>query len=117
MQFADLGPVVIDEQHRFGVSSVQHSPPSRLPGLGHVLVTATPIPRTVAITVFGDLDVSVLRELPTGRRQSRPMSCPRSRSPVTWSARGNGCAKRWSRAAGVRRVPADHKCRVKLSRP
>jgi ATP-dependent DNA helicase RecG len=67
VQFADLGLVVVDEQHRFGVeqraalSAKAGSPP-------HVLVmTATPIPRTVAMTVFGDLDTSTLSELPAGR--------------------------------------------------
>jgi len=67
VSFADLGLVVVDEQHRFGVEQRealrlkgQHPP--------HVLVlTATPIPRTVAMTVFGDLDVSTIRELPAGR--------------------------------------------------
>ena len=67
VQFADLGLVVVDEQHRFGVEQrdalrdkAKHSP--------HMLVmTATPIPRTVAMTVFGDMDTSVLRELPAGR--------------------------------------------------
>ena len=67
--FADLGLVVIDEQHRFGVE--QRAALTAKAGAGtrpHVLVmTATPIPRTVAITVFGDLDVSVLTELPAGR--------------------------------------------------
>lgn len=67
--FADLGLVVVDEQHRFGVEQraalVSKAPDGRRP---HVLVmTATPIPRTVAITVFGDLDISTLRELPAGR--------------------------------------------------
>ena len=68
VQFADLGLVVVDEQHRFGVeqraaltSKAADTPP-------HVLVmTATPIPRTVAMTVFGDLETSVLAELPAGR--------------------------------------------------
>jgi RecG-like helicase len=66
VQFADLGLVVIDEQHRFGVDQREAL---RLKGESpHVLVlTATPIPRTVAMTVFGDLDVSTLRELPKGR--------------------------------------------------
>ncbi|WP_299051837.1 ATP-dependent DNA helicase RecG [uncultured Nocardioides sp.] len=67
VSFADLGLVVVDEQHRFGVeqraalTDKAGTPP-------HVLVmTATPIPRTVAMTVFGDLETSVLAELPAGR--------------------------------------------------
>jgi ATP-dependent DNA helicase RecG len=67
VSFADLGLVVIDEQHRFGVEQRDalrgkaETPP-------HVLVmTATPIPRTVAMTVFGDLETSTLAELPAGR--------------------------------------------------
>jgi ATP-dependent DNA helicase RecG len=67
VEFADLGLVVVDEQHRFGVEqrdalrAKAEQPP-------HVLVmTATPIPRTVAMTVFGDLEVSTLTELPGGR--------------------------------------------------
>lgn len=68
VQFANLGFVVIDEQHRFGVAQraklwkKNTSPP-------HILVmTATPIPRTLAMTVYGDLDVSVIDELPPGRK-------------------------------------------------
>jgi ATP-dependent DNA helicase RecG len=67
VQFADLGLVVVDEQHRFGVEQrdALRAKGSRPP---HVLVmTATPIPRTVAMTVYGDLEVSTLRQLPSGR--------------------------------------------------
>jgi ATP-dependent DNA helicase RecG len=68
VQFADLGLVVIDEQHRFGVEQRDALRDKAGDGRPHVLVmTATPIPRTVAMTVFGDLDVSTLTELPGGR--------------------------------------------------
>lgn len=68
VEFADLGLIVIDEQHRFGVEQREAL---RLKGKlpPHVLtMTATPIPRTLAVTVFGDLDVSTLTELPAGRQ-------------------------------------------------
>ncbi|MGQ1784738.1 ATP-dependent DNA helicase RecG [Saccharicrinis sp. GN24d3] len=68
VEFKNLGMVIIDEQHRFGVAQraklwkKNHIPP-------HILVmTATPIPRTLAMTVYGDLDVSVIDELPPGRK-------------------------------------------------
>src|SRR5829696_92173 len=67
VDFADLGLVVVDEQHRFGVEQrdALRAKGNRPP---HVLVmTATPIPRTVAMTVYGDLETSALRQLPSGR--------------------------------------------------
>jgi ATP-dependent DNA helicase RecG len=65
--FADLGLVVVDEQHRFGVEQ-RDALRGKAAKPPHVLVmTATPIPRTVAMTVFGDLEVSTLSELPAGR--------------------------------------------------
>ena len=68
VQFADLGLVVIDEQHRFGVEQRDVLREKTAGSRPHVLVmTATPIPRTVAMTVFGDLEVSTLSELPAGR--------------------------------------------------
>jgi ATP-dependent DNA helicase RecG len=68
VQFADLGLVVIDEQHRFGVEQRDALREKTAGSRPHVLVmTATPIPRTVAMTVFGDLEVSTLSELPVGR--------------------------------------------------
>lgn len=68
VQFGNLGLVVIDEQHRFGVEQrAQMWQKNATPP--HVLVmTATPIPRTLAMTIYGDLDVSVIDELPPGRR-------------------------------------------------
>ena len=67
VDFLDLGLVVVDEQHRFGVEQ-RDALRAKAAVPPHVLVmTATPIPRTVAMTVFGDLDVSTLTELPAGR--------------------------------------------------
>ena len=67
VQFADLGLVVVDEQHRFGVEQ-RDALRTRGDRSPHLLVmTATPIPRTVAMTVFGDLEVSTLAEVPSGR--------------------------------------------------
>jgi ATP-dependent DNA helicase RecG len=68
VQFAELGMVVIDEQHRFGVEQRDALREKARAARPHVLVmTATPIPRTVAMTVYGDLDTSTLTELPAGR--------------------------------------------------
>ena len=79
--FVDLGLVVVDEQHRFGVEQRETlrrkgtTPP-------HVLVlTATPIPRTVAMTVFGDLDVSTIAELPLGRQGIETFIVPLGEKP------------------------------------
>jgi ATP-dependent DNA helicase RecG len=95
VQFADLGFVVVDEQHRFGVeqraaltAKAQASGSGRRP---HVLVmTATPIPRSVAMTVFGDLEVSTLREIPAGRSDVSTVVVDTRRNP-TWVDRA------WSR--------------------
>jgi len=68
VEFKDLGLIVVDEQHRFGVEQ-RDALKDKAQKPPHLLVmTATPIPRTVAMTVFGDLDVSTLRELPLGRQ-------------------------------------------------
>ena len=67
VEFKDLGLVVVDEQHRFGVEQ-RDALRAKGNSTPHVLVmTATPIPRTIAMTVFGDLDISTLHQLPSGR--------------------------------------------------
>jgi len=90
-QFFDLGLIVIDEQHRFGVEQREQlrqkadAPP-------HILVlTATPIPRTVALTSFGDLDVSTIHHLPEGRSGIHSFVVPTAEHP-SWEERA------WERA-------------------
>ncbi len=83
--FADLGLVVVDEQHRFGVEQRAALGAKAAGGARpHVLVmTATPIPRSVAMTVFGDLETSTLRELPAGRAEVSTVVVDVRRQP-TW---------------------------------
>ncbi len=83
--FADLGLVVVDEQHRFGVEQRETL---RAKGSSpHALVlTATPIPRTVAMTVFGDLDVSTIRTMPAGRAGIETFVAPVGEKPA-WFTR------------------------------
>ncbi|WP_249043259.1 ATP-dependent DNA helicase RecG [Georgenia thermotolerans] len=79
VQFADLGLVVIDEQHRFGVEQ-RDALRAKADASPHLLVmTATPIPRTVAMTSFGDLETSTLSELPAGRSGVETVVVPASR--------------------------------------
>lgn len=89
--FADLGLVVVDEQHRFGVEQREAL---RAKGSSpHALVlTATPIPRTVAMTVFGDLDTSVIRTMPKGRAGIESFVAPLSEHPGWFN-------RVWERAA------------------
>lgn len=91
-QFDDLGLVVIDEQHRFGVQQREQlrEGSGRVPHM--LLMTATPIPRTLAMTVFGDLDISTLHGLPGGRSPVQTFVVPAEERP-DWYARV------WSRIA------------------
>ncbi|HEY2906055.1 MAG TPA: ATP-dependent DNA helicase RecG [Vicinamibacterales bacterium] len=82
--FRQLGLVVIDEQHRFGV--LQRAT-LRTKGLHPdvLVMTATPIPRTLALTLYGDLDVSVIRDVPPGRLPIKTIAKPESRRDDVWS--------------------------------
>ena len=92
VQFADLGLVVVDEQHRFGVEQ-RAALAAKAATRPHVLVmTATPIPRSVAMTVFGDLETSTLRDLPAGRADVDTVVIDAKRNPA-WVARA------WQRVA------------------
>ncbi|AXT84579.1 ATP-dependent DNA helicase RecG [Aeromicrobium sp. A1-2] len=87
VQFAELGLLVVDEQHRFGVEQ-RAALVDRAEVTPHVLVmTATPIPRTIAMSVFGDLEVSTLRELPAGRQPIQTTVVPYAERPA-WLERG-----------------------------
>ncbi|TDT32949.1 ATP-dependent DNA helicase RecG [Naumannella halotolerans] len=92
VQFADLGLVVVDEQHRFGVEQ-RAALGTKAEQRPHVLVmTATPIPRTVAMTVFGDLEVSTLTEVPAGRAEVQTVA-------VDEQAHPNWVDRAWQRIA------------------
>src|SRR5208337_278506 len=106
VEFEKLGLVVVDEQHRFGVmqrlklmkksdearvvTGLRPVPPggdarrSADPEPDVLVMTATPIPRTLALTLYGDLDVSVLDELPPGRTPVVTRSVPDDRAPEVW---------------------------------
>ncbi|MGB9013098.1 MAG: ATP-dependent DNA helicase RecG [Aeromicrobium sp.] len=86
VQFAELGLLVVDEQHRFGVEQ-RAALADRAEVTPHVLVmTATPIPRTIAMTVFGDLEISTLTELPAGRQPIQTTVVPAAERPA-WMQR------------------------------
>jgi ATP-dependent DNA helicase RecG len=86
VEFANLGLVVVDEQHRFGV--MQRFRLIKKPNQGEpdvLVMTATPIPRTLALSLYGDLDLSVLDELPPGRTPIATRRLPDERSPEVWA--------------------------------
>ncbi len=91
--------VVVDEQHRFGVEQRDRLRAKAIGGITpHLLVmTATPIPRTVALTVYGDLETSTLRELPRGRQPITTNTIFMRRSRSGWSGRGNASSRRSAR--------------------
>ena len=117
VSFADLSLAVIDEQHRFGVHQRMalkgKGAGGRRPDV--LIMTATPIPRTLALTYYGDLDVVVLDEMPKGAGRSRRASRGRGRalrrlpssSARRWrpAARRSWCAPRSTRATGPRSAP------------
>ncbi|HEX5741935.1 MAG TPA: ATP-dependent DNA helicase RecG [Pilimelia sp.] len=103
VDFADLGLVVVDEQHRFGVEQ-RDALRAKAAQPPHVLVmTATPIPRTVAMTVYGDLEVSALTELPGGRSPIASHVVPAAEKPAY-------LARAWRRV--VEEVAAGHQAYV-----
>ena len=118
--YADLGLVVVDEQHRFGVEQrdqLRTRDPSVSPP--HVLVmTATPIPRTVAMTVYGDLETSTLRELPRRSVADQLDRGPGGRE-AGLARPGLAAGARGGRqgAAGLHRLPADRRRRRRADRP
>jgi ATP-dependent DNA helicase RecG len=85
VDFANLGLVVVDEQHRFGVQ--QRFKLMKKPGAGDpdvLVMTATPIPRTLALTIYGDMDVSVIDELPPGRTPIVTRRTSEDKAPKVW---------------------------------
>ena len=111
--FADLSLAVIDEQHRFGLHQRTALSGKGAGDVDVLIMTATPIPRTLALTYYGDLDVAVIDELPAGRQPVRTIAVahrrriapPPRRSCATRSrpaARRSSCAPRSTRATGRR---------------
>ena len=92
VEFADLGLAIIDEQHRFGVHDrLRLAQKGREPDL--LVMTATPIPRTLALASYGDLDVSVLDEKPAGRREIETRALPLARLNAVVDGIGRTLAK------------------------
>ncbi|MGD9888819.1 MAG: ATP-dependent DNA helicase RecG [Halothiobacillaceae bacterium] len=94
VQFHDLGLIVIDEQHRFGVQQRLALSEKGRQGERHphqLVMTATPIPRTLAMTAYADLDVSVLDELPPGRTPVATAAVPDARRDEVMARLGTAC--------------------------
>jgi ATP-dependent DNA helicase RecG len=92
VDFAKLGLVVVDEQHRFGV--LQRFRLMKKPNAGEpdvLVMTATPIPRTLALSLYGDLDLSVLDELPPGRTPILTRQVSDDMAGEIWAWCGNRC--------------------------
>ncbi|MFH1575666.1 MAG: ATP-dependent DNA helicase RecG, partial [Candidatus Nealsonbacteria bacterium] len=84
VKFGNLGLVILDEQHRFGVE--QRAKLTKQPTIPHLLsMTATPIPRTLALTLYGDLDLSLIPELPLGRKKIITKVVPPAERQKTYS--------------------------------
>ena len=73
LPYADLGLIIVDEEHRFGVRDKERIKALRA-DVDMLTLTATPIPRTLAMTLYGDLDVSVIDEMPPGRKPIKTIS-------------------------------------------
>ncbi len=108
VEFANLGLVVVDEQHRFGVLQrfrLMKKPNAAEPDV--LVMTATPIPRTLALSLYGDLDLSVLDELPPGRTPIITRQTSDERAPEVWDfvrkqvAKGHQAYIRLSRSSKV----------------
>ena len=105
MQFERLGLVIVDEQHRFGV--LQRKRLMEKGASPHVLVmTATPIPRTLALTLYGDLDLSVIDEMPPGRSPIDTSWRDESELPGVWEFLA---ARNRERPPGLRRLSRDRR--------
>ena len=113
VEFDRLGLVVVDEQHRFGVLQrfkLMKKPNQPEPDV--LVMTATPIPRTLALSLYGDLDLSVLDELPPGRTPIVTRRVPDERADEVWDfvrkqvAQGPPGIHRLSRDRGQQRRPA-----------
>ncbi len=85
VEFKNLGLIVIDEQHRFGVAQ-RHNLGRKGPAPDVLLLTATPIPRTLALTLYGEVDVSIIDEMPPGRAPVRTLLFDSSEEDRAWEA-------------------------------